>query len=70
MVVNVALPSIGHDLHGGVAGLQWTVNAYTLSFAGLLLTGGTLSASAAARCSPAAPHCSRWPRPPAGWPRR
>ena len=43
MVVNVALPSIGHDLHGGVAGLQWTVDAYTLSFAGLLLTGGALA---------------------------
>src|SRR5215468_327530 len=40
MVVNVALPSVGHELHGGVAGLQWTVDAYTLSFAGLLLTGG------------------------------
>ena len=43
MVVNVALPSIGHNLHGGVAGLQWTVDAYTLSFAGLLLTGGALA---------------------------
>jgi DHA2 family methylenomycin A resistance protein-like MFS transporter len=43
MVVTVALPSIGHDLHGGVAGLQWTVDAYTLSFAGLLLTGGALA---------------------------
>jgi len=43
MVVNVALPSIGHELHGGVAGLQWTVDAYTLSFAGLLLTGGALA---------------------------
>jgi len=43
MVVNVALPSIGHELHGGVSGLQWTVDAYTLSFAGLLLTGGALA---------------------------
>jgi DHA2 family methylenomycin A resistance protein-like MFS transporter len=43
MVVNVALPSIGHDLHGGVAGMQWVVDAYTLSFAGLLLTGGALA---------------------------
>ena len=43
MVVNVALPSIGHQLHGGVSGLQWTVDAYTLSFAGLLLTGGALA---------------------------
>jgi MFS transporter, DHA2 family, methylenomycin A resistance protein len=29
-VVNVALPSIGADLHGGVAGLQWVVDAYTM----------------------------------------
>jgi MFS family permease len=41
--VNVALPSIGRDLHSGVAGLQWVVDAYTLSFAALLLTGGTLA---------------------------
>jgi DHA2 family methylenomycin A resistance protein-like MFS transporter len=43
MVVNVALPSIGHDLRGGVASLQWVVDAYTLSFAGLLLAGGALA---------------------------
>lgn len=43
MVVNVALPSIGRDLHGGISGLQWVVDAYTLSFAGLLLTGGALA---------------------------
>jgi MFS transporter, DHA2 family, methylenomycin A resistance protein len=42
-VVNVALPAIGRDLHGGVAGLQWVVDAYTLSLAGLLLTGGALA---------------------------
>lgn len=42
-VVNVALPAIGRDLHGGVADLQWVVDAYTLSFAGLLLTGGALA---------------------------
>ena len=42
-VVNVALPAIGRDLHGGVAGLQWVMDAYTLSFAGLLLTGGALA---------------------------
>ncbi len=43
MVVNVALPAIGRELHGGVAGLQWVVDAYTLSFAGLLLAGGALA---------------------------
>jgi EmrB/QacA subfamily drug resistance transporter len=41
-VVNVALPHIGADLGGGVAGLQWTVNAYTLTLASLILLGGSL----------------------------
>src|SRR6202012_1736454 len=41
-VVNVALPSIQRDLHASIAGLEWTVNAYTLSFAVLLVTGGGL----------------------------
>src|ERR671931_618256 len=39
-VVNVALPSIRHDLHFGQSGLQWVVNAYALAFAGFLLLGG------------------------------
>lgn len=39
-IVNVALPSIRKELGFDVAGLQWVVNAYTLSFAGLLLLGG------------------------------
>jgi MFS transporter, DHA2 family, methylenomycin A resistance protein len=42
-VTNVALPSIGRGLHGGVTGLQWVVAAYTLSFAAFLLTGGALA---------------------------
>jgi DHA2 family methylenomycin A resistance protein-like MFS transporter len=42
-VTNVALPSIGRGLHGSVTGLQWAVDAYTLSFAALLLTGGALA---------------------------
>lgn len=41
-VVNVALPRIGADLHAGLTSLQWTVNAYTLTLAGLLLLGGSL----------------------------
>jgi EmrB/QacA subfamily drug resistance transporter len=41
-VVNVALPSIQRDLHSSTSGLEWTVNAYTLSFAVLLVTGGRL----------------------------
>ncbi len=39
-IVNVALPSIGHDLHYSATGLQWVVNAYVLTFAGFLLLGG------------------------------
>jgi EmrB/QacA subfamily drug resistance transporter len=41
-VVNVALPSIQRELHASLSGLEWTVNAYTLSFAVLLVTGGRL----------------------------
>ena len=39
-IVNVALPSIQRDLHFSNSGLQWIVNAYTLTFAGFLLLGG------------------------------
>ncbi len=39
-IVNVALPSIGRDLHYSASGLQWVVNAYVLTFAGFLLFGG------------------------------
>jgi EmrB/QacA subfamily drug resistance transporter len=41
-VVNVALPFLGKDLDAGMAGLQWTINAYTLTLAGLILLGGSL----------------------------
>ncbi|WP_143137113.1 MFS transporter, partial [Burkholderia ubonensis] len=41
-IVNVALREIARTLDSQVAGLQWIVNAYTLTFASLLLTGGTL----------------------------
>ncbi|WP_435593686.1 MFS transporter [Nocardia sp. bgisy118] len=41
-IVNVALPSIGVELATGVSGLQWVVDAYTLTFAGLLLAFGNL----------------------------
>jgi len=41
-VVNVALPSIGESLDAGVSGLQWTINAYTLTLASLILLGGSL----------------------------
>jgi EmrB/QacA subfamily drug resistance transporter len=42
LVVVTALPSIRADLGGGLQALEWTVNAYTLSFAVLLLTGAAL----------------------------
>ncbi len=40
-VVNVALPSIGRDLHAGLSGLQWTVSAFTLVMATLLMFAGS-----------------------------
>ncbi|MFY9580029.1 MAG: DHA2 family efflux MFS transporter permease subunit [Gaiellaceae bacterium] len=41
-VVNVALPSIQNDLDASLSSLEWTINAYTLTFAVLLLTGAAL----------------------------
>jgi EmrB/QacA subfamily drug resistance transporter len=41
-VVNVALPSIQKDLGASLSALEWTINAYTLTFAVLLVTGGRL----------------------------
>jgi EmrB/QacA subfamily drug resistance transporter len=38
-VVNVALPDMRHTLHFSTTGLQWVVNAYTLTFAGFMLLG-------------------------------
>jgi EmrB/QacA subfamily drug resistance transporter len=40
--VNVALPVLGRELHAGMAGLQWTVDAYLLTHTALLLVGGSL----------------------------
>src|ERR1700750_2350403 len=42
LVVTTALPSIRRDLGGGLEDLEWTVNAYTLTYAVLLLTGAAL----------------------------
>jgi EmrB/QacA subfamily drug resistance transporter len=42
LVVGVALPSIRLDLGGSIESLEWTVNAYTLAFAVLLITGAAL----------------------------
>ena len=49
VVVNVALPSIGRDLGGGITGLQWVADGYTLMFAALLLSCGALSDRIGAR---------------------
>src|SRR3954449_5669293 len=42
LVVTTALPVIRQDLHASLSALEWTVNAYTLTFAVLLLTGAAL----------------------------
>ena len=49
VIVNVALPSIRHDFGGGMSGLQWVVDGYTLMFAALLMTAGSLSDRVGAR---------------------
>lgn len=41
-LLTVALPTIGRDLVSGTTGLQWMVAAYSLTFGGLLLVGGSL----------------------------
>lgn len=41
-ILNVALPTVGRDLHASATDLQWIVGAYSLTFGGLLLVGGTL----------------------------
>ena len=42
-IVNVGLPSIGRDLHAGLSGLQWTIAAYTIVLAGLLMFSGAIA---------------------------
>jgi EmrB/QacA subfamily drug resistance transporter len=42
-IVNVALPSIGRDLHFAQENLSWVINAYTLTFGGFLLLGGRMA---------------------------
>jgi MFS transporter, DHA2 family, methylenomycin A resistance protein len=49
VVVNVTLPSIRADLGGGITSLQWVVDGYTLTFAALLLSAGSLSDRIGAR---------------------
>jgi EmrB/QacA subfamily drug resistance transporter len=42
-VVNTALPRIAHDLHSGLSGVQWVIDAYTLTLASVVLSAGSLS---------------------------
>ena len=42
-IVNIALPSIQHQLHFSAPGLEWVITAYALTFGGLLLLGGHTS---------------------------
>jgi EmrB/QacA subfamily drug resistance transporter len=42
-IVNIALPSIGRDLHASNGTLSWVISAYVLAFGGLLLLGGRLA---------------------------
>jgi MFS family permease len=49
VIVNVALPDIRRELAGGMSGLQWVADGYTLMFAALLLSAGALADRAGAR---------------------
>jgi len=42
-IVNVALPAIGHQFHASVAGLQWTIDAYVVVLASLLMLSGSMA---------------------------
>ena len=67
-IVNTALEQHRPALGGGVAELQWVVNAYTIAFAALILTAGALGDRLGAkRIFMAASPCSRWPRSAARW---
>ena len=48
-IVNVTLPTLVSALHASDRDLQWIVDGYTLVFAGLLLTAGSLGSASAAR---------------------
>jgi MFS family permease len=75
LVVTTAIPVIRKDLRAGLSGLQWTVNAYTLTFAVLLLTGRRWAIASAvggcwraeSRSSPQRPPVRRWRRRSLRW---
>ena len=69
-IVNVALPSIHRSLHASLSGLQWTIDAYTLVIASLLMLSGSIADrlgrrrvfQSVWRCSRSARCCARWRR--------
>jgi MFS family permease len=61
LVVTTALPTIQRDLGASIEDLEWTVNAYTLTFAVLLLTGAALGDRFGRGCSASAWASSRSP---------
>ena len=74
LVVTVALPAIRADLGATLQSLEWTINAYTLAFAVMLIPGAALGdrfgrtrgcSSSACRSSPPRAPPRRWRRPPA-----
>ena len=68
-IVNVALPSIGRELHSSVSGLQWTIDAYTLVLASLLMFSGVDRRPRSGAGGPSRPAwaCSRPARCCAAW---
>ena len=66
-IVNIALPSLMRQLDASTRELQWIVDAYTLTFAALVLAAGSLGDPTAARgpCSPGW-RCSGAPAPSVG----
>ncbi len=42
-VVNTALPYLARDLHAGLTGVQWVVDAYTLALAAVVLSAGSIA---------------------------
>ena len=69
-IVNVALPSIQHSLNPSPENLEWTINAYVLVFATLILLGGKLGDRYGRKriFLVWAWRSSRWRRPAARWP--
>src|SRR5215813_1585164 len=64
LVVATALTTIQRHLGASLAGLEWTINAYTLSFAVLLMTAAALGDRPGRRCSRSHPRRARWPKTP------